>query len=206
MRQGFNRITGLFHRLTGRFVIEKKKAVLALCLITLMIFMWVRVLRNQTPQIADTLLTPQSVTGDNAVQASNVSFVELPKIKGRNDRLTRDFFTVENWQNFLSGEEAQGAANVSRSNASFDSREETSRRIAEKLRLEVIDWGENPQAFINNKLLSAGNKLTVSDGGKLYECEVVKIGKDMVLMKCGEVEIRLKLAQTAEVTDRAVKQ
>ena len=206
MNTGLNSIGNVIIRLLGRFAAEKKKAVLALCLITMMIFMWVRVLNHKTPQSTDALLISQDTSEGQAGPELSISFIELPKVKGRNDLLARDFFTVENWQNFLSGREAQGSANVGQSNAAFDSSEETSKRIAEKLKLEVIDWGKNPQAFINNKLLSTGDKLTVSDGGKLYECEVVKIEKDMVLMKCGEVEIRLKFAQAAEVTDRTIKQ
>jgi hypothetical protein len=205
MRQYFNYIAGLFNSLAACFVVEKKKAVLAICLITLMIFMWVRVLKNKTTPDADAQLSPSTAVADNVPQVANVTFVELPRIKGRNDRLTRDFFAVENWQNFLSGGERQTAANLRDADTVLGSTGEISRRIAEKLKLEVIDFGEKPQAFINNKLLSVSDKLTVSEGGKLYECEVVKIEKDMVLMKCGQVEIKLKLAQTAEVTDRTVK-
>jgi len=206
MRQCFNNIAGLFHRLIGYFAVEKKKAVLAFCLITLMIFMWVRVFNNnKTPQNADTLLAPQSAVGAGLTQSSNVSFIELPRIKGRNDLLARDLFTVENWQDFLNNRERQDAVNVRDTDIGPGGSNQISRRIAEKLKLEVIDFGKKPQAFINNKLLSTSDKLTIGDGAKLYECEVVKIEKDMVLMKCGEIEIKLKLAQTAEVTDRTIK-
>jgi len=201
MRQSFNNIAVAFNRLTGRFAFERKKTVLALSLIILMIFMWVKLLNNKTPQRAGSLPVQQNDIGGNVAQASNVSFAELPKIKGRNDLLARDFFTVGNWQSFLNARQGQNAANLREVNTTADGAKEISSRIAEKLKLEVIDWGKNPQAFINNRLLSMGDKLTVSDGSKLYECEVVKIWKDMVLMKCGHVEIKLKLAQTAEVTN-----
>ena len=40
--------------------------------------------------------------------------------------------------------------------------------IAEKLKLEVIELGSVPQAFINGKILTEGDKLEVSDGVKKY--------------------------------------
>jgi hypothetical protein len=60
--------------------------------------------------------------------------------------------------------------------------------------------GENPQAFINNKVLSVGDKLLVTDGVSAYECEVVGIEEDTVFVKFGEAEIQLRLAQGAETT------
>ena len=41
------------NRLAGRFAAEKKKMVIALCLIALMVFMWVRVLGKKGPQGAE---------------------------------------------------------------------------------------------------------------------------------------------------------
>jgi len=78
--------------------------------------------------------------------------------------------------------------------------EEIARRVAEKLKLEAIGLGKNPQAFINDKLLAVGDKLLVVDGADTYECEVVGIEEKMVFIRCGEAEITLRLTQ-ASVTD-----
>ena len=78
---------------------------------------------------------------------------------------------------------------------SKDGSEEVIRRIAEKLKLEAIGLGKNPQAFINDKLLSAGDKLLVRDKIDVYECEVVEIRENTVLIRCGEAKITLRLTQ-----------
>ncbi len=41
--------------------------------------------------------------------------------------------------------------------------------------------------------------MIVKDGGNTYECEVVSIEENAVLIKCGEAEITLKLAKVIEV-------
>ena len=75
------------------------------------------------------------------------------------------------------------------------------KRVAGKLKLEAIGLSEIPEVFINDKLLTVGGKLPVKDGGETYECEVVRIERDMVLIRCGEAEIKLKLMQLNEVVD-----
>jgi hypothetical protein len=59
--------------------------------------------------------------------------------------------------------------------------------------------GKNPQAFINGKLLSRGNKLLIGDGAMTYECEVVGIEENAVFMRCGKSQITLKLARAIEI-------
>ena len=75
--------------------------------------------------------------------------------------------------------------------------EETARWIAKKLKLEAIVLGENPRAFINDKLLSVGDKLFIRDGINTCECEVAKIEENMVFIRCGETEVTLRLTQTS---------
>ena len=61
--------------------------------------------------------------------------------------------------------------------------------------LEAIVSSENPLAFINNEVLRVGDKLFVSDGIDRYECEVVEIKENIVVMRCRESKITLKLTQ-----------
>ena len=82
---------------------------------------------------------------------------------------------------------------------SGDNGEEYIERIAKKLKLNAIGLGENPQAFINDKLLNVGDKLPVRDGTSTYECEVIRIEENIVLIRCGETEIQLKLLQKPAV-------
>lgn len=187
------------NRLVGRLAAEKKKTVTALCLIAVMVFMWARVLGNKTPENAAAVMRQDNMAPDfeGANLELNISFIELPKIAGRNDVLTRDFFAVGNWQDFIRNREGKNLTEdvniVSRNN------KEVMKRVAEKLKLEAIGLDGNPQVFINSKLLSLGDTLLVRDGGETYECEVVGIEENAVLIKCGEAEITLKTTKMIEV-------
>jgi hypothetical protein len=189
------------NRLIGRLAAEKKKTVTAVCLIALMVFMWARVLNQKTTESAAAAQRQEDVDTDilGSNLELNISFIELPKVVGRNDVLTRDFFAVGNWQDFIGnkkGENLDEDVNVvSRNN------KEVMKRVAEKLKLEAIGLDGNPQVFINSKLLSLGDTFLVRDGGETYECEVVSIEENAVLIKCGEAEITLKLAKVIEVVD-----
>jgi len=179
----------------SQFAAQKKKTVTALCLIALMVFMWIKVLGGKTPQGAEAALMAQEAnlgaSGSNS--ELEISFIELPKVKGRNDVLTRDFFAADGWRDFV----GDGEVNV----GSRDGGEEALSRIEGKLKLEAIGLGKNPLAFINGKLLSVGDKLLVGDGVNTYECEVVGIEENTVLIRCGEAEIKLKLTRASETTD-----
>lgn len=176
--------------LMGRLTAQKKKTAVAVCLVLVMVFMWVRVL---TPNVPD---SAAAAVVDGAVGRSEpqlkMTYVELPVVKGRNDMLARDFFTVG--KGFLRG---GGGLDIVLGGGS----EEMSRRIAKKLRLEAIVSGKNPQAFINDKLVSVGDKLVVKEGATEYEFVVVKIGQSAVSVRCGEAEVTLKLAPAIEGVD-----
>ena len=92
---------GLVKGLFGPLMAEKKKVVVASCLIAVMAIMWVRVLTKQAPQAAEAALTTEKL---NEIGSSNqelkVSFIELPQVAGRNDVITRDFFASDDWRQF----------------------------------------------------------------------------------------------------------
>ena len=196
MEQNVKNTVNGANRLVGRLAAEKKKTVTALCLIALMVFMWARVLGKKTPVTAAASQRQENVQQDVNVELK-ISFIELPKIPGRNDVLTRDFFAADGWRNFLINEKNPG----NEVSGPKGGNEEVVRRVAEKLKLEAIGLDGNPQAFINGKLLSVGDKLLVRNGGNKYECEVVGIEENMVVIKCLELEaeITLKLTKVIEV-------
>jgi hypothetical protein len=199
MKQGVKNNGNGTNRLVSRLAAEKKKTVTAFCLIALMVFMWARVLSKKTPAIAAALGPEDVVSGSDS--ELNISFIELPKVAGRNDVLTRDFFAAGGWKDFIRDGEGSNVAGTEVSVVSKDGEEEIVRKVAEKLKLEAIGLDGNPQAFINNKLLSVGDKLLVRDGGNTYECEVMAIEENVVLIKCGDAEITLKVTKAVEVAD-----
>lgn len=191
-----NNVSGA-NRASGRLAIDTKKAVFALCLIAVMVFMWVRVLTRKSPQSAAASSVAEEIKliGQSDTESLKLSFIELPKVKGRNDVLARDFFTVKNWQDFL--REGKGVGDRREVDVvSRNGNEEVARKIAEKLKLGAIVMGKNPRAFVNDKLLAVGDKMLIQDGVNIYECEIVEIEEKTVLLRCGQAEIRLKLRET----------
>ena len=177
------------NRLWVQLTADKKKAVIAFGLISVMVFMWAKVLGGTGPQAAKATPTAQTAGAGQSDSELNISFVELPKVKGRNDVLARDFFAVGSWKDFTA--EGNGEVNV----VSIDGSEEVAREAAEKLKLEAIVFGSNPRAFINDKLMAVGGRLNVVDGENKYEFEVTEIEEKRVRVRCGKVEIALKLAE-----------
>lgn len=201
MKQNAANIVSRANRLFNQLRAEKKKTALALGLITVMAIMWVRVLGRNTPASAKATLTAQQENlNDQANSQLKISFIELPKIPGRNDEITRDFFDSDGWRAFIKkAENLTGSGEVSV--VSKDGSEEVLIKVAGKLRLEAIVLGESPQAFINGKLMSVGDRLPIRDGIDMYECKVVRIEENMVFIRYREVEITLRLVPAIEVTD-----
>jgi hypothetical protein len=187
MRNSDNRI----NRVVSRLAAEKKKTIIALCLIAVMAFMWVRVLGKKTPADAEASLLPKETADGRPNPQLKISFLELPKVKGRNDVLTRNFFAANSWRGFAGG--GGNLTGIEEVGLSQDGNEVVVRRIAEKLKLDAILEGENPQAFINDTLLSVGDKLLIKDGVNAYKCEVSGIEKTKVFVRCGKAKITLKL-------------
>ena len=196
MRQNARNNGNIANRLFNQLAVQKKKTVLALCLITLMAFMWIRVLISKAPQAANAgLLAGQMDVETQSEPELKISFIELPQAEGRNDVITRDFFDSDGWQDFVDGQGRKSTGVEEVDIISKEGDQEVIRRVAEKLNLEAIVLSENPQAFINDKLLSVGDKTLIGDGTNSYECEVVEIKENTVVMRCRESKITLKLTQ-----------
>ena len=195
MRRDGNNDNSFAARFLARFAGEKKKAVTTACLVTVMIIMWVRVLTKNAPETAEAMAPATASNADSPAEAATkVSFVKLPKVAGRNDVITRDFFAADGWRNFVGGR--RKFADIEEVNVrSQNGSEEVIRKVAQKLRLEAISLSKKPLTCINNKVLYVGDKMLISDGNQKYECEVAAIEENTVVIKCREAEITLKLVQ-----------
>lgn len=183
-------------RLFNRLVAEKKRAVMASCLVAIMVFMWVRVLTKKSPEAADAALTTgQANTDSESEVESNISYVELPRVAGRNDVITRDVFDSKDWRAFIDAQERNSAGGGEVNIVSKGGSEEVIRAVAGKLKLEAIGLGMSPYALINNQMLSVGDKILIRDVVDVYECEVVEIREEAVVIRCQEAEITLKLTR-----------
>ncbi len=196
MRQNARNSGNIANRLFNQLAVQKKKTVLALCLITLMSFMWIRVLIRKAPQAANAgLLAGQMDVETQSEPELKISFIELPQAAGRNDVITRDFFDSDGWQGFVDGQGRKSVGVEEVDIISKDGDKEVIRKVADRLKLEAIVSGENPLTFINDKVLRVGGKLLIDDGVDKYECEVVEIKENTVVMRCRESRITLKLTQ-----------
>ena len=198
MRQNVRKNSNAAKMLFGQLAAEKKKTVTALCLIAVMAFMWIRVLTRKSPEAAEAAFeTVQENVESRTYPELKISFIELPEVAGRNDVIDRDFFTSGGWKHFVSGKE-RNLTDIKEVNiVSKNGSEEVIKKVAEKLKLEAIVLGRNPRAFINDKVLAVGDKLFVGDKVNRYECEVVEIEENTVVIKCLEAEITLKLVQSS---------
>lgn len=186
-------------RLFNRLVAEKKRAVMASCLVAVMVFMWVRVLTKKSPEAADAAQVTDHANADGESEVElNISYVELPRIAGRNDVITRDCFASKGWRAFVNAQGRNSAGGGEVNIVSRGGSEEVIRAVAGKLKLEAIGLGISPHALINNEMLAVGDKVLIRDVVDVYECEVIEITEDAVVIRCQEAEITLKLTKVIE--------
>jgi hypothetical protein len=182
MKTNIDKTDDRLNRLLNQLAAQKKKGVIAAALIVLMVFMWLRLLTDKGPQQVHAAVTGNSL--NETVQKLKVKFIKLPFVHGRNDVLARDFFKMDS--QFFGGADA--------SIVSTDGAVDGVREVVKGLRLDAISTGQQPEAFINDRLVKVGDTVLV-EGSKTYECEIVSIKKNSVLVKYGDAEIELKLKQ-----------
>jgi len=190
-------------RILNRLASDRKKTVLALGLIAIMAIMWVRVLLGQKPDSAAAAPGPVPPEAAQQEPPAQVRFVELPKLPGRNDSIHRDFFAVQNRAYFQPNDAQNASTDTEVHVVSPGHATEVITRVAQRLKLEAVLWSENPgkdpQVFINDRLLRAGDKLTVTEGADSVDFEVLRIDESSVLVGSGGAQLTLKLAQYLEV-------
>jgi hypothetical protein len=185
----------------ARLKADRKKSVIAACLIGVMVLMWVRVLLRKGPESA-AAVSPAglpNVSMSASKLEMQVSYVELPRVESRNDVLSRDFFASNDWAGFgLSG---GNGGNVTEVNVDSKEDSQAVRRVASRLKLQVIWSAADRQAFINEKPFSVGDKFVLKEGSKAYEFEVSEISDKQVLIRCGEAKITLSLSAAMSADD-----
>ncbi len=186
-------------RVLDRLRMGGKKTAVAGALVSLMLFMWARVLIGHRPAAAGAVSRSRAAATASGTGAVKVTFVELPKTPGRHDTIARDFFAAPEGS-FLRRNTADRNIGTEKEVpiVSSSNVQEVIQRVARKLKLEAVLWSESPRAFLNDQLLSVGSKLTVKDGTASYEFEVLQIYMDSVLVVCDDMQLTLKLAQNLE--------
>ncbi len=177
-----------------------KKTVVACALVSLMLFMWARVLIGHRPAAVGAASASRPAATVAGTAAAKVTFVELPKTPGQHDAIARDFFAASEGS-FIRRNTADRNTGTDKEVPIVSSYnvQEVIQRVARKLKLEAVLWSESPRAFLNDQLLSVGGKLTVKDGTASFEFEVLQIYLDSVLVACEDMQLTLKLAQNLDV-------
>ncbi len=186
-------------KLLDHLAVNGKKTVLALALLVFMGFLWIRVLTGQKPGSAVAARGSGPAAHTQPETANNLQFVELPKLPGRNDSIYGDFFTIQDRALFRPNGAPDTGTETEVHATSSNRAQEVIQRVAQRLKLTAVSLSENPQAFINDRLLRVGDRLTLREGAKVIEFEVLRIYENSVLVGCEDTQLTLKLAQSLEV-------
>jgi hypothetical protein len=178
---------------------EKKKIIIAVLLVGIMAIMWVRVLAKKNGSSAgQTPLAIQAAVAEEAAPKIQVTYVELPQVKGRNDTLTRDIFSGSRWEGL--GAVANGAKQPNEKIKSGHEKlsDTITEMIGKELKLDAILSGKNPQAYVGGMLVSPGGKLTVNHEGEKYEFKAVAMNENEVVLECKGVQVRLSMTRPSD--------
>lgn len=178
--------------------VPKGKLIIAAVLITVMAFMWLRLLVfNKTPDTAagGTSSGPVGVQAGSTTTTKPVpelTYSELPFVPGRHDVLANDIFCSGAW---LFGE-VDGAQRTVAGGPYID--ESDIRNIIGLVTLDGIiseQGTRTPEAFVNGKLVSVGSKVAVEYNKRSVELTVTEIYRNKVVLRVGEQEIDVMMVQ-----------
>lgn len=196
MQQNTNTNNGLSGRIASLAAVERRKVVIAFCLIAVMAFMWIRLLTGKGEPAAASAATPGNALLQDKGKSieTGVVYCAPPFIEGRNDILTTDCFTASNWSAFFSKDDVERPEYTGSRSPDHTTREQAIKRIAENLRLQITEMGSEPKAFISDMFVKEGGTLNIAaaDGEVIFQ--VIRITRQVVTLECEGMtfEIRLK--------------
>ena len=180
------------------------KMMAMVVLLSVMALLWGRVLLKGSggPAAANAQdqADIQQTISDSPLQ---IEAIQLPVLPGRNDRVSNDLFSGENWTAFgLNQNTPNGGVKVGAAGDSVELAHRASlERIAGRLKLEgvVCDAQNRPfQAFVDDKILSVGSTLTVQEGPDQFVLMLEEISEKKVVFSWNEMSVVLKMAETFE--------
>jgi len=194
---------------TGGLQNISPKVMAMFVLLVVMAILWGRVLLKGTggPAAANAQdqESIQDTISDMASKALEIKAVELPVLPGRNDRVSNNLFSSENWTAFELNHNQDDSKGGVKVDGTGHATELTHRsrleRIAGRLKLEAVicDAQNRPfQAFVDDKILSVGSTLTVQEGPDQYVLMLEEISQKEVSFSWNEMSVVLKMAETFE--------
>ncbi len=179
---------------------DSKKTVLACSLVAVLVVMWVRVLIGRRPSSAAAAprSTPATVA-QRTEPAPRIRMVELARIPGRNDSIDRDCFRMQDRAPFQRSVAVPNTGTDLEVPVVSPNHDEEVKQVAQTLKLEAVLRNGTPLAFLNDRLVQAGDTFTVERGTSVLEFEVLRIYEDAVLVECNDIQLTLQLAQYVDV-------
>jgi len=182
--------------------VSKSKLIIAAVLITVMAFMWLRLLVfNKTPDTAagGTLGVPAGTQAHSttAKPVHELTYRELPFVPGRHDVLANDIFRSRTWQVFGAVDDTQNTVGPDVDEHALTASD--IRNITGLVALDgiIAEQGTRaPEAFVNGKLVSVGSKVAVEYNKRSFELTVTEIHRNKVVLRVGEQEIDVMIVQT----------
>lgn len=181
--------------------VPKSKLIIAAVLITVMAFMWLRLLVfNKTPDTAagGTSSGPvdAQVAGTTTKAVPELTYSELPFETGRHDVLANDIFRSGTWLVFGAVDNTQNTVGPDVNEHALTASD--IRNITGLVTLDgiIAEQGtQAPEAFVNGKLVSVGSKVAVEYNKRSFELTVTKIHRNKVVLRVGEQEIDVMIVQ-----------
>lgn len=189
--------------LLGGFGADRKKMIIAAALISLMIFMWVRVILSSRVgndvSAADAETQAVIENTQQSIEEIKIDYIELDVIAGRNDKLSRNFFDADNFNAFPLDPDGGyvGGSKSQKTNISQD-QSRIIDQIAQTMKVDAIiveDASGKGEVFIEERLLSNGSTFEVEHKGRIYEFEVMEVFESKVVLKWEDVTVTINMSQ-----------
>jgi hypothetical protein len=169
-----------------------RKTIVIMPLGALALVVAVTVIRHKSPQAAQAHFLQVPVTNESDQERKGPSFIRLPQIPGRHDRIAGDFFMrrKDGALTQASMPPNRGLAPVVAAVSADANAIHSS--IGDELQLKAIILGQSRHAFINDELVTLGDTVPL-DGFTEHEYKVVAINENSVVLMGGAVKTVLWL-------------
>lgn len=190
--------------------ISQGKIILAVVLIGVMVFLWIRVFLRQgkpAPVSAKptTSKASQPAAASKSMPAVRLTYIPLTVVPGRQDRLARDLFTVPDSAVFPWQQKSVSATEqTSIVTPIEDPWDKQIRPAIERIVVDAI--GTDPrgtaQVFIQDRFLLVGDVLPLKQGQKQYELKVKEIHSNSVVLEWRDHSVTLKMSEPGMSGDK----
>ena len=187
--------------------ISQGKIILAVVLIGVMGFLWIRVFLRGKPAAASAKPTTSKASQAAAAKSTppvRLSYAPLAVVPGRQDRLARDLFSVPDTAVFPWQQKPAQAEQPSTVTSIEDPWDKQIRPFMERIVVDAI--GTDPkgtaQAFIQDRFLSVGDMLPLKQGQQQYELKVKQIRSNAVVLEWQDHTVTLKMSEPGMSGDK----